>query len=906
MNLISRPSPWVRGLMGAAVLASLCIHGAAHAQKAQNAPKKKKGETYEQATPIDDVYEKLLHALQTGGELNLRDKKVFPNGTTVDSWVITNLIAEAKKLGIMSIWISGATVQGEVAFYEWPEDMKLSFTNCDFKHCFNIENLPIKGLIQFNDCKIAMVCASGARLTGWLGMEKCEITGQVNFGNAKIAGDLSFYDCDFKGKHPVWLSGLQVEGSLTLDGSDFAPPLMARMLKAENFNGVGASFGGGADISHAVIENDVVFDDCKSAGPLTFHGGRIGGSVELTGAELKDTLSLQLCRIGGSLALDNGSFDGSVYGQGLDVADACALSHSSFRGADDACDFTRSKIGDLYFFNASFFSVVSFNRAQIKGELQGYGSEFLTGRAAADFQDMSVGETCNLTQCRFYGQVTLQGAKVGTLWLGKSRFEKLGKLAIRWSGETEAWRHGFMANGLQVEKHLGLDDCYFGNNVTLSRAQVGGDIFMTRAIMCAPKGGLALNGIEVGGNLDMENTRIIGNIDAHEASIGGKLMLGGGRFGGRFQNQFGDGACYLDFSSAKCKSLAAGSAHFAGATSFDSVLVEVGVYFGGSTFGPEELFGESKPAYGYSGKSAYKGGIDFSGMSTVQGSIDFTRCKFTGPTMMRRMSTKGNFVIEDCRFTGERLHMTNLQVEENFSGSGARFRDCEFRMQLSSIKGMFTLNECRFMSEKHPVQLAAVKVGGQTQLVGALSLSSVEFFKCELGAGLVCHDGAGLKPAFHGCGVFSLQDCLIGGNVMMQNVLIEGNAVDSGIKDCNFSGTRFQGQLYLAESDWRSPIVFSNSSVDGTFSLHGASIGKISGSDDALFGLGLRCAGGFNAGNAVFRGGLRLLECSFTSGIVLNGSKFTGSGDSLDLSGGTVTGGLHLRDATIPNWVNLS
>lgn len=276
---------------------------------------------------------------------------------------------------------------------------------------------------------------------------------------------------------------------------------------------------------------DVLLQECRANGQLTFEQSQIKGRLSCSGATFKnpggDVLDCNTAEIGASVFLDNGfkaegrsTFTRAQIGGLLGCSEATLNNRNGI-----ALDCDKVEVGAGVFLRRGFRAEgeVNFTGARISGQLSCSGGTFKNPEGGAlDCDGAEIGAGVFL-RGRFMaqGEVNFRGARIrGQLACVGGTFNNMGGVALRCNGtEISAdvfLRGGFMAQG----------------EVDLAGAQIGGQLACNDGTFNNPAG-VALDGqaTKIGADVFLRTGfRAAGMVNFVRARIGGSIQCFDGSF----------------------------------------------------------------------------------------------------------------------------------------------------------------------------------------------------------------------------------------------------------------------------------------------------------------------------------------------------------------------------------------
>ncbi|MFN7009672.1 MAG: hypothetical protein ACK4PN_06540 [Allorhizobium sp.] len=422
-------------------------------------------------------------------------------------------------------------------------------------------------------------------------------------------------------EHGVLLQGAWIEGELDLSFAEakgavslgqcgFGAALTARQTRFDFLQFDGSSLPA-LDAEGAFIKGDVVLDDLKSTGKVSFSGADVGGQLSCVGAELNGgegiALNVQGASVKGDVVLDELKSTREVSLLGAEIGGQLSCVGAELNGGEGtALNAQAATIrGGVFLRGLRSTGQVSFSGAEIGVQLLCEGAE-LNGREgdALIAQGATIRGDVILAKLKSTGAVLISGADIG------------GQLSCVGGELNGGEQIALNAQGASVKGDVVLDELKSAGGVLFSGAEVGGQ--------------LSCDGAELDGGERQA-------LNAQDATIKGGVFFRGLTSAGEVSFQGARIACAFTFEGAKLDgkegtALNAGGAMLKGFVVLDRMTSTGEVSFMGAEIDGQischgvQLNGGKKAALNAQ-RMIVKGSLFWRGLKSVVGEVDLSAAR---------------------------------------------------------------------------------------------------------------------------------------------------------------------------------------------------------------------------------------------------------------------------------------
>lgn len=297
------------------------------------------------------------------------------------------------------------------------------------RHGLRIRNARIQGTIDLADADISSeVWLDASRIEGSVNLDDSHWQHLLSLEGTTIAGD-------FHGWRLTLLStlllrnGAAVQGSVNFGGARITGDLD---LSASAFKDLSAN--------SAKIESNLFLNQARFSGRVTLQGAAVDNAVNADGATFADQLDLNAAQIKGALFLrDKGNFLGDVNLIGVRVGGTVEAMGSSFAKKFEADRITSG--GTVFLDHAQFGDDVDLNGADIGSDLY-TGASWFNGRVALQSAKVrsdallndgaTFGNTLDLSGAQVVGLLALDTSTATDILLLRTEIGELGLRDLGW------------------------------------------------------------------------------------------------------------------------------------------------------------------------------------------------------------------------------------------------------------------------------------------------------------------------------------------------------------------------------------------------------------------------------------------------------------------------------------------
>ncbi len=244
-----------------------------------------------------------------------------------------------------------------------------------------------------------VVDCSGSHFTKTLGMKQAVFAQQANFHQLKVDLDAFFGEAEFKG--PVDFGAARIEGNLVFKGARFTGKEQAADLN-------GLKLGGSLHCSNAVFEGGVDLAGAKIGAELNAQGARFASpdqKVIFTGV-----------KVGQVAGFDRAEFRGPVYFSDMEVSGTFSAVATRFESSGQEAIFSGMKVGSGALFNGAVFKgPVNFSNGSISGSLYVDEARFENKEHPPKFYGLKADNFASFMATIFQGGVSMIGASFKNL-----------------------------------------------------------------------------------------------------------------------------------------------------------------------------------------------------------------------------------------------------------------------------------------------------------------------------------------------------------------------------------------------------------------------------------------------------------------------------------------------------------
>ena len=294
-----------------------------------------------------------------------------------------------------------------------------------------------------------------------------------------------------------------------------------------------ATVSGALDLSYAEIHYATSLRNCRFDGLVWFRGSVFLNGLNLGGSNaFTQPVHMEDARIRNNCSLRNATFDDTVFLNGMQIDRNLNLNGSHFK-KDLRADELKVG-GSLNITTVQFDGGCSLRYGQIANEIIESDPKNLPRAIFSDGINLygtKVGGDAHFEYARVDGSVVFDGVQTkGKLFLDHAVFT--GNISLSGAQIDKDFtllgadfKGGFNAEGLQVGGYMEISDTRLGGDCSFRYAQITSEIRSSTNSPATFSNLLNLYGIKVGGDAHLEGAVLNGGVDFRNAQINGKLFM---------------------------------------------------------------------------------------------------------------------------------------------------------------------------------------------------------------------------------------------------------------------------------------------------------------------------------------------------------------------------------------------
>lgn len=313
----------------------------------------------------------------------------LPSAKTIDNSIRAEFVVflamggdDASHVHHLGINLTGAWLIGQLDLQLASIAGNLHFRLCFFDAEILMQSCKVAGNLTFRECRLPDLTLDGAKIDGFVGLDRSNVTGRIRLVNAALSGMLSLKEAKLYGRDEVAMLAdrLTIAGTLFLD------------------------------------------DGFISDGGVRFLGAKINGNVSLRGAAVSavntEAVIFERAKIGGHLFLDKGFASKGLINLVFAVINGnlnCSKANFVADGAESLIADHAEITGNVFFRGVQSLGQIRMLSSKIWGNIECDNSRIDGGGAESLYLDgTTVNGTVSLTE-NFYakGCVRLPGLSVG-------------------------------------------------------------------------------------------------------------------------------------------------------------------------------------------------------------------------------------------------------------------------------------------------------------------------------------------------------------------------------------------------------------------------------------------------------------------------------------------------------------
>jgi uncharacterized protein YjbI with pentapeptide repeats len=265
------------------------------------------------------------------------------------------------------------------------------------------------------------------------------------------------------------------------------------------------------ELENAQIPSEVRLLDCRFNARVTFISARFAGNVSFRESTFEADATFSSMKVSNSAYFIDAAFKGPVTFDRADIEGNLVAQSAKFPSL--MTFFNDVKVGGQALFDGAVFKGgVIFRGANIASNFEAAGAKFESKRNVTIFDNMKVGGYASFRGAEFQGRMVFMGADIaGNLDAERTLFQ------------NEQQQTYF--NGMKVRGNALFNGAIFKGPVTFNRADIAGDL----EVQATFQKGAAFNGTKVGGNA-VFIARFEGPVTFNGADIAGDFQANGGKF----------------------------------------------------------------------------------------------------------------------------------------------------------------------------------------------------------------------------------------------------------------------------------------------------------------------------------------------------------------------------------------
>lgn len=408
----------------------------------------------------------------------------------------------------------------------------------------DLTNAAVAHIVCFIGCifKRKVICRD-ARYARHLVLDGCHFLHNADFHRVKVEFDLFCRGAVFQ--KVVNFGGVYTGGQFSTTGAKFNSP-----DQEANFNslkvGQDASFSKvvfqgpvnfiGADIgrqfnalgAHFSSANQIAnFSSLKVGQTAFFQGAQFHGPVDFSFIKVQEHFDLKSLKNNGSVKAT--IFEDSVDFSWADIGGQFNAKGVQFLSQEKEANFNSLRVGqDAFFQHATFQGPVDFNGAKIIRQFNAQGAQFKNDKEENNFNYLEVGQSAVFDNGIFHGPVNFKLANIGNqLSANRACFickdqladfnaTKVGK-AIFFQNATFEGPVEFMA--IEVGQHALFDNASFHGPVVFRAASIGGYLVFNGVQFHNEKEMVNFESLKVGESAFFVGTEFSGPVALNRANL---------------------------------------------------------------------------------------------------------------------------------------------------------------------------------------------------------------------------------------------------------------------------------------------------------------------------------------------------------------------------------------------------